>query len=194
MNFIWIIASYFVGSLSPGTYLARRAGVDIQKSGSGNPGATNALRTAGWKIGLSVLVLDALKGYIPVLLCLKFGPGYLAPWVGLAAILGHNWSALLKLRGGKGMATSLGVLLALSPLATLVCVCIWFVLLFLTRYVSVASMVAGLFAAPVLLWFRLPRGYVLMGAIASLLIIFRHRTNIARLRTGREYRFGEKAK
>lgn len=193
MNFIWIIASYFLGSLSPGTYLSRTAGVDIQKSGSGNPGATNALRTAGWKIGISVLVLDALKGYLPVFLCLRIGPAHLAPWVGLAAILGHNWSALLKLRGGKGMATSLGVLLALSPLSTLVCLGIWVLVVLLTRYVSLASILAGLFAAPALFWFGLPNSYILMGAIASLLIIYRHRSNIARLRQGKEYRFGEKA-
>ena len=139
MNFIWLIASYFIGSLSPGTYLARAVGVDIQKSGSGNPGATNALRTAGWKIGVSVLILDALKGFLPVFLCLKVGPPALVPWVGLAAILGHNWSALLKLRGGKGMATSLGVLVALSPLATLVCLGVWLLVLFLKEFMRMTS-------------------------------------------------------
>ncbi len=194
MNAIWFIASYFIGSISPGTYLARSAGVDIHHSGSGNPGATNALRTAGWKIGLTVLILDVLKGFLPVFFCLGFGPRALAPWVGLAAILGHNWSALLKLKGGKGMATSLGVLIALSPTAAVILLGAWGLILLLTRYVSVASMLAGLFAGPVLYWIGKPASYVLMGIIASLLIVFRHRSNLARLVQGKEYRFGEKVK
>ncbi|HQD39901.1 MAG: glycerol-3-phosphate 1-O-acyltransferase PlsY [Firmicutes bacterium] len=194
MNWIWFVASYLLGSLSPGTYLAKAAGVDIQKSGSGNPGATNALRTAGWKVGLSVLFLDAFKGFLPVFLCLRWGPASFSPWVGLAAILGHNWSALLKLRGGKGMATSLGVMIALSPLTALILFGIWLLILLLSRYVSLASIVAGLFAGPVLYWAGKPKGYVIMGVIASLLIVYRHRSNISRLIAGTEYRFGEKAK
>ncbi len=193
-HFLWLVASYLAGSLSFGTYLSRAAGVDIQKSGSGNPGATNALRTAGWKIGLSVLLLDALKGFLPVFLCLQYGPAPIAPWVGLAAILGHNWSLLLKLRGGKGMATSLGVLLALSPLATLICLGVWLVVLLISRYVSLASMMAGLFAAPTMLLFHAPPQYVWMTLLAGLLIIYRHRGNIQRLKAGTEYRFGEKVK
>ena len=193
MNWIWFVASYLLGSLSPGTYLAKAAGVDIQKR-QRQP-RSHKRSPHSWLEGWFVGFVSGRFQRLPACISLPaLGSASFSPWVGLAAILGHNWSALLKLRGGKGMATSLGVMIALSPLTALILFGIWLLILLLSRYVSLASIVAGLFAGPVLYWAGKPKGYVIMGVIASLLIVYRHRSNISRLIAGTEYRFGEKAK
>ena len=185
-----IVLAYFIGALPTGLILVRvLRGEDIRKYGSGNIGAANVLRVAGPAVAAAVLLVDVLKGLVPVLLALRAG---LAPWAvvatGLAAIAGHNWSIFLGFRGGKGIATSAGVLAGLSLQAALVAAAVWIVVVAISRFSSLGSLVAAV-SVPLTLWrFRTPPEYVAFGIIASLLAIYRHRANIQRLVAGTELR------
>jgi acyl phosphate:glycerol-3-phosphate acyltransferase len=185
-----IVLAYFIGALPTGLVLVRLLrGEDIRKHGSGNIGAVNVLRVAGPAVAAAVLLVDVLKGLVPVLLALRAG---LPPWAvaaaGLAAIAGHNWSIFLGFRGGKGIATSFGVLAGLSLQAALVAAIIWVVVVAITRFSSLGSLVAVV-SVPIVLWrLRTPREYVAFGIIASLFAIYRHRANIQRLVAGTELR------
>jgi acyl phosphate:glycerol-3-phosphate acyltransferase len=185
-----IVLAYFIGALPTGLILVRvLRGEDIRKHGSGNIGAVNVLRVAGPAVAAAVLLVDVLKGLVPVLLALRAG---LAPWAvvaaGLAAIAGHNWSIFLGFRGGKGIATSFGVLAGLSLQAALVAAVIWIVAVAITRFSSLGSLLAVV-SVPITLWrLRTPPEYVAFGLIAALLAIYRHRANIQRLVAGTELR------
>ncbi len=185
-----IVLAYFIGALPTGLILVRvLRGEDIRKHGSGNIGAVNVLRVAGPAVAAAVLVVDILKGLIPVLLVLRAG---LAPWAavaaGLAAIAGHNWSPFLGFRGGKGIATSFGVLAGLSVPAALVAAIVWVVVVAITRFSSLGSLLA-VASVPIVLWrLRAPAEYVAFGIIASLFAIYRHWANIQRLVAGTELR------
>ena len=185
-----IVLAYFIGALPTGLILVRvLRGEDIRKHGSGNIGAVNVLRVAGPAVAAAVLLVDVLKGLVPVLLALRAG---LAPWAvvaaGLAAIAGHNWSIFLGFRGGKGIATSFGVLVGLSLQAALVAAAIWIVVVAITRFSSLGSLLAVV-SVPITLWrLRTPSEYVAFGVIAALLAIYRHRGNIQRLVAGTELR------
>lgn len=185
-----IVLAYFIGALPTGLILVRALrGEDIRKYGSGNIGAANVLRVAGPAVAAVVLLVDVLKGLMPVLLALRAGP---APWAvvaaGLAAIAGHNWSVFLGFRGGKGIATSFGVLAGLSLPAALVAAAVWIVVVAITRFSSLGSLLAGV-SVPIMLWrLRTPPEYVAFGIIASLFAIYRHRANIQRLVAGTELR------
>lgn len=185
-----IVLAYFIGALPTGLILVRvLRGEDIRKHGSGNIGAVNVLRVAGPAVAATVLLVDVLKGLVPVLLALRAG---LAPWAvvaaGLAAIAGHNWSIFLGFRGGKGIATSFGVLVGLSLQAALVAAAIWIVAVAITRFSSLGSLLAVV-SVPITLWrLRTPSEYVAFGVIAALLAIYRHRGNIQRLVAGTELR------
>jgi glycerol-3-phosphate acyltransferase PlsY len=199
------IAGYFLGSCPTGFLIARSRGVDIRKHGSGNIGATNVLRVLGKKWGYLVFALDAFKGFAAVrlalILALALNPnGFYHELVGivggLGAILGHTFPVWLRFRGGKGVATSAGVLLGLMPVAVVSVFLVWLVLFKTTRYVSVASIGAA-FALPFFVALYLS---INMLAGASLLpfsiliaavVIWRHRSNIQRLLHGNEQRFGE---
>lgn len=192
--------AFLLGSI-PSGYLAGRAkGIDLRQHGSGNIGATNALRTLGKPLGILVFVADALKGAGAVWLAALIAPAS-GPWPGIlaavAAIAGHNYTPWLGFKGGKGIATSAGALLALMPLAVPITAVVWFVVLKVSRHVSVASMAAAA-ALPVivaLLWhFDLGGNAALVGftVVISVLAIWRHRSNIGRLRAGTEPRIGEK--
>jgi glycerol-3-phosphate acyltransferase PlsY len=160
---------------------------DIRKEGSGNIGAANVYRVAGPAAGAIVLILDLLKGTIPVLVAVRFhfDPGMVVA-AGLAAVAGHNWSIFLRGRGGKGVATSYGALLALSPLATVIAAAIWVLIAIATRYASLASLV-GMLSAPVVMWIRRePAEHLAFGAIAAVFAFYRHRSNIIRLLRGEE--------
>jgi glycerol-3-phosphate acyltransferase PlsY len=187
----WAIAGGFaIGSIPFGVIVGRLFfHTDIRASGSGNIGAANALRTFGRMGGAAVLVFDVLKGFGPTAFALRVDP-LAAVVCATAAILGHCFSPWLGFRGGKGVATMLGALIALSWEAALVAVAIWLAAIRLTRYSSVASL-AACASAPLALWFitRNP-GETLFGVAAALFIVWTHRENIERLRGGREHTIG----
>jgi glycerol-3-phosphate acyltransferase PlsY len=182
-----IASGFAIGSIPFGVIVA---GVfyrtDIRAAGSGNIGAANALRTLGAAGGAAVLLLDALKGLAPTMLALRLGPT-----IGVAcassAILGHCFSPWLRFRGGKGVATALGTLIALSWAAAIASVVVWVATVRLTRYSSVASL-AACAVSPISLWFLTGNvSETLYGAAATLFIVWTHRENIARLRAGSEH-------
>ncbi|NUQ21320.1 MAG: glycerol-3-phosphate 1-O-acyltransferase PlsY [Gemmatimonadaceae bacterium] len=196
-----VVVGYILGSI-PFAYLAGKLtrGIDLRQHGSGNLGATNVYRTLGGKIAAVVLVLDALKGAIPVLLVRRFAVGdHLALWAvaaGIAAIAGHAKPIFLLWRGGgKGVATAAGVFLALAPVPTLVALVTWLLVVLVSGYVSLASLAAAV-ALPVAIAVLLGTGSVLFGvSVAIALFVFwTHRGNIGRLRRGEEHRFGRKAR
>ncbi len=195
-------AAYLLGSLPTGYLMARARGVDIRAHGSGNIGATNVFRILGKPAGVAVLVIDGLKGYaacawVTDLMLQWFGaaPGVVEPvriTAGMAAVLGHNYTCWLRFKGGKGIATSAGVLAALVPGALLIILTIWIVVFALTKYVSLASISAS-FALPFATWF-MRHGPVMIAVSAALgvLAIYKHRANIQRLLEGTESRIGSK--
>lgn len=198
-----IAAGYLLGSVPFGLLAGRLKGLDIREHGSRNIGATNVWRVCGAKFGLPVFVLDAAKGVGAVLLghWLAVRLGGNAAWAGIGGamgcVLGHNFPVWLKFKGGKGVATSLGVLLAMLPIESLSAFGIWFVVLFLSRYVSVASIAAasslGLLAV-IFQFLGHGRGWPYAGfaMAAAVLVVVRHRANIQRLLAGTESRFGKK--
>jgi glycerol-3-phosphate acyltransferase PlsY len=197
------LGSYLLGSIPFGYLAGRLNGIDLRKEGSGNIGATNALRVLGKKWGYAVFLLDFLKAWLPVKLALGWGiglmihpasaPGALAA---LCALLGHSFPVWLGFKGGKGIASSAGVIVALFPQAFLLCIGIWILLFTLTRYVSVASIAASA-ALPigVAVLFLLGKADWLaltVSIVMAALAIWRHRSNISRLRAGTETRFERK--
>ena len=186
--FLGIIA-YLLGSIPFGILIARRHRVDIQKVGSKNPGATNVLRTVGKKAALFTLLGDLAKGAVAVLLGKTFSSSAaMAEALGLLAIIGHDWSIFNRLRGGKGVATSLGVFLVLTPQPTLLALLVWGAALGISRYVSLASILAAA-ALPLLIFIFQGTGSLFFTSLAaSTLLIFKHRSNIQRLRAGTEHK------
>ena len=185
-----IAAAYLLGSIPTGLLLGRIYGIDVRKEGSGNIGATNLYRTVGRKVGVITLAGDCLKGLLPVL-AVKYSslpPDY-AAWVGLAAFSGHVFSVFLKFRGGKGVATALGVFLALSPPAVGIALGVFVLLMLIWRYVSLASVSAAA-AMPVAVW-ALGGGRVMgiVTMIVAVIVIIRHTENIKRLAAGTENKF-----
>jgi acyl phosphate:glycerol-3-phosphate acyltransferase len=177
------VASYLAGSIPFGLLVARARGVDIREVGSKNIGATNVARTLGKKYGALVLILDALKGLAPTLVArhvLHLDDNALA-LVGLAAILGHVFPVWLRFRGGKGVATALGVFAALTPIAAAASVLVYLLAVLILRISSVGSLAGAttLLAAMVLL--REPPAILILGAAVWVLVIVRHRENIRRL-------------
>ncbi len=187
-----LLAAYLIGAIPTGLLLTRLVGGgDIRNSGSGNIGATNVYRTVGRKLGALTLVGDALKGALPVLLAINL-LGYDALHAGavaVAAFLGHCFPVYLGFKGGKGVATALGVYLVLSPLAVLGAFLLFVGLVWKTRYISVGSISAAA-AIPVLVWFTTGSLPLLLATlIISSIVILRHRTNIQRLFAGTENKF-----
>lgn len=192
--FAALLGAYLLGSISFG-YLAGKyiKGVDIRNFGSGSTGTTNIMRTLGTGPAIFVLALDIMKGLAAVALARALtGEGLYTMLAGVAVIAGHNWPVFFRFRGGRGIATSIGVIWGLAPLVILVAVIIGVSLIALTRYVSLGS-IAGTVAVPVLmLIFRLPASYVVFGAAVMVLALWRHRQNIGRLLAGTESRLGSK--
>ena len=182
------ILSYRDGSIPTGLVLGKLIWhVDLREYGSHNIGATNAWRTLGKGPGTIICVLDLLKGVLGVWFGLHFSGAPLALVLGgIFAIVGHSWSLFLAFKGGKGVATGLGVILMLMPKATLFVFLVWLVLVFLTRYVSLGSIVAAALV-PVFAWFfNEPAEYILFGLAAAVFVIYRHKSNIGRLLNGTE--------
>lgn len=194
-----IVAAYLVGSLSFAVIVSRLMGLDDPRSyGSKNPGATNVLRSGNRKAAVLTLALDALKGYVPVLVALLLAPrlGFGAMTiglVGLAAFLGHLWPVFFRFEGGKGVATAAGVLLALNPWLGVATLATWVIVAVFTRYSSLAALVSAAFAPfyQLLIWG--PSALVLSIAVMSLLLVWRHAANIQKLLAGTESRLGQKA-
>jgi glycerol-3-phosphate acyltransferase PlsY len=190
-----VLAGYVLGSISFAVLLVRRrTGKDIREEGSGNAGATNVLRAHGKGLAIAVAVADVAKGAAAVLLARLFtADPRVAAAAGLAAIVGHVFPLFYGFRGGKGVATAVGVFLALAPLAALVCVGVFVLIVAVTRYVSLGSVVAMCLLPPVAgLLFPAPRPVVVAAAGAALLIVAKHFDNLKRLARGEERRLGSK--
>lgn len=187
---IFIIAAYLLGSVPTGLLLGKALGVDIRNSGSGNIGATNVYRTLGRKVGVITLLGDCLKGLIPVLAARWLGfPDIWVAAAGLAAFLGHVYTVFLRFKGGKGVATALGVFLGASPLAVLIAFGVFAAVLWKWRYVSLASIIAaGAMPLIVVVIDRRPL-IIIMTLLIAALVILKHSGNIARLRAGTESKF-----
>ena len=202
-NLLWtglaLLAGYLIGSLSFAVIVSRLFSLaDPRSYGSKNPGATNVLRSGNRSAALLTLALDALKGYVPVLLVLIYGPRVglgeaTAAFVGLAAYLGHLWPVFFGFKGGKGVATATGVLFAINPMLGVAALASFALILLFSRYVSLAAMVAAAFAPfyQVLIWGVEPA--VLAIAVMALLVIWRHEANMRRLFAGNESKLGQKA-
>jgi glycerol-3-phosphate acyltransferase PlsY len=186
----FLAAAYLLGSIPTGLLLAKAAGVDIRETGSGNIGATNVYRTLGRTVGIMTLLGDCLKGLLPVLLAKKLAlPDVWIASIGLAAFLGHVYTIFLGFKGGKGVATALGVFLALSPLSVLLAILLFAVVICIWRYVSLASITAA--AAMPLLVALLDRRQVMIAMTFTIaaVVIYKHSANIRRLMEGTENRF-----
>jgi len=209
------LGAYLLGSIPFGFLVAKAKGIDIRSVGSGNIGATNAMRVLGKPAGIFVLLMDALKGYAA---CAWLAPhiyDWLAPHfsglfvpfhgepvefqlrfyvlAGVCAVLGHNYTCWLKFKGGKGIATTAGVYLALAPWAVLVALVVFILAVLITKYVSVGS-IASAVALPATVWI-LPPHNLLLGSVTTALgalAIYKHKSNIQRLMTGTENRLGRK--
>ncbi|HET7249851.1 MAG TPA: glycerol-3-phosphate 1-O-acyltransferase PlsY [Gemmatimonadales bacterium] len=190
---LWLVACYLLGA-TPTAYLAGRLarGIDLREHGSKNLGATNVFRVLGWRWAIPVALIDVAKGAIPVALFGRWAAG--GPWLsvafGIAAVLGHVFSPYMHFKGGKGVATALGVFVALAPLAVLIAIPVWGGSLWLTGYVSLSSLLA---AASFPLWVRLTAPGAVSAFWASValavLIVYSHRANVQRLLAGTENRF-----
>ena len=189
-----VALAYLVGSIPFGLILSKVfASTDIRKAGSGNIGATNVYRVLGKTLGGLTLVFDILKGAIFVILAEVVTHSEIwASLAGLAAFLGHLYPIYLKFRGGKGVATSVGIFLFLAPYALLVDIVIFLLVVYQTRYVSLGSIIAAALLPVILLVFSYSYVYVILAVIMGGFIILRHRDNIQKLRQGRETKFGEK--
>ncbi len=185
---IALVAAYLLGSIPFALIAGRLNGVDLRTVGSGNLGATNVFRTLGRTWGIAVMILDIAKGAAAVLLAeaLTSNPWPLA--AGALAILGHVFPVWTGFKGGKGVAVGAGALIGLVPAASGIILLIWILLVVTTRYVSVASIVAALAAAPLAWAFGAPWSYVAFIALAALFVILKHRENIVRLFRGTENR------
>ena len=213
--------AYFIGNISPATFLARAAGKDIKKEGSGNAGATNVLRVLGPKAAIITLVIDVLKGFLATLLGFfaayaiakkMFDPIFtpadsyatvVSAWCGLSVFLGHIWPLIFKFKGGKGVATALGVLLATDINVALICLGIFLIIVIASKFVSLGSVVAAVAFPFIYTWSLIKSGLIPAGAsamvfiyracpilvplfIMAILLVYKHRENIKRILNGEE--------
>jgi len=193
-SYLLIAAAYFLGSVSSAIIICKLMGLtDPRTAGSKNPGATNVLRIGGKKAAAFTLLGDVLKGVIPVLIGKWLGLDY--PWlgmIGLAAFLGHLYPIYYGLSGGKGVATAMGIYIALHPLAGLIVVAIWLIMAKGFRVSSLAALIAALLAPPVFYLFIHSMGLTVVLVLMTILIYWRHRSNIQNLLNGTESLIGSK--
>ncbi len=195
MPIIWIVGAYLIGSISFGILISKCFGLaDPRTVGSGNPGATNVLRSGKKSAALLTLVGDALKGWLPVWLALQ---NNMLMWVvssvGLAVFLGHLYPIYFKFKGGKGVATALGVIFAISPFLGLAAIVTWLVVFAFSRYASLASIIAALLVPVHSYYYLRPyKDYFMLLIVMSVLLIWRHRSNIQKLLNGTESGFKKK--
>ena len=186
------LVGYALGSIPFGYIAGKIYGVDIRKYGSGNIGFTNAMRVLGVFPALFVLFFDALKGYLAVWYGDLTGGAGLATLGALSAMVGHNWPITLKFKGGRGVATGLGIIIYLSWPITLVALLIWVVVVSLSRYVSLGSIIVAFFVPVAMLIIKKPLPYIAFSVLGASIVILRHRPNIKRLLEGTENKIGSK--
>lgn len=191
---LWPFSCFIIGGIPSGLIIGRLFGSkDLRKHGSHNIGATNAYRILGVAPGLLTLLSDILKGLIPLIILKNiFTNRYILVFCGMAAILGHDYSPYLKFKGGKGVATSLGVFLILSPKAIIPTVFIWVLILITGKVVSLASIGAGVFLPFFVFYFNYPKPILVTAVFGGILLIYRHKENIRRLLKGEEKRLNKK--
>jgi glycerol-3-phosphate acyltransferase PlsY len=190
-----VVVSYLIGSI-PTAYIFGKVlkGIDIRQHGSGNVGATNAFRVFGKKVGTTVLVIDIIKGIVPVVFVASIFQqdvnGRIA--AAIAAVVGHNWTCFLQFKGGKGIATTLGVLIGLTialpeiRLAVILCVLSWLLCFIITAYISVSSILAAVLLPILMVVVSAPFSIILVSILLCMFVVFRHRSNIHRLLNGQE--------
>ena len=192
------VVAYLLGDISTSYIVAKRiAGVDIRTQGSGNAGSTNVLRTLGKRAGAMTFLGDVLKGVMAVLIS-EFAArlvgidtllaGYLAV---ICVVAGHNWPAVLGFRGGKGVATSLGAMLAVNPVITLMCLAVFILVVAITKYVSLGSVV-GIGCSPIFMIMVKNKAGLIVALFLTASVIYNHRANIKRLLNGTERKIGQK--
>ena len=194
IELVLVVFAYFLGSLPTALLLVRlMTGEDIRSKGSGNVGGTNALRAAGWKAGVAVTVIDVAKGAFAVWLMQMYNPE--SGWVSaamLAVVVGHCYPVWLKFRGGKGVAAGFGAFLVIAPLSALAALGVWFVVLVVSRWVAMASMVASAVFPMAIKLIDEPDLVTLISvSAAAVLIIFRHSSNIRKMLAGGEAKIGD---
>lgn len=193
-TFVALLAAYLIGSLSFG-YMAGKLlrGIDIRQYGSGNTGTTNIQRTLGTGPAIVVLLLDAGKGLAAVFLARALtGAPTVEMLAGVTSVLGHNWPMFHRFRGGRGIATSVGVLLGLTWQVGVIATAVGFVIIGATRYVSLGSIIGSLLIPILMILFGLHWSYILFGTILAFFAVWRHRQNISRLLAGTENKLGQK--
>ncbi|WP_339007484.1 glycerol-3-phosphate 1-O-acyltransferase PlsY [Fusobacterium animalis] len=189
--FCLIILSYFFGAIPSGVWIGKIfKNIDVRDYGSKNSGATNSYRVLGAKLGIAVLIIDVLKGYIPLYIASKFNLKYNDLVIlGLVAILAHTFSCFISFKGGKGVATSLGVFLFLAPVITLILLVIFILVVYFTKYISLGSITAA-FLLPIFTFFTHRDTYLFtLSVVIAIFVIYRHKTNISRLLSGTENKF-----
>jgi len=189
-----LVTAYLLGSIPFSYIIARRRGVDVRRVGSGNVGATNLMRSVGRGAGLAAFALDFLKGTAATLVARSVSPGGALPALAAAtAVLGHMYPVWLRFRGGKGVATACGVFSVLTPAALPPALTIFFVTVWVTKYVSLGSVLASVALAPIAYATGSPAPAVAAASAAAAIIVFRHRSNLIRVRAGTERRIGVRA-
>ena len=203
---VFLLGSYLLGSIPFGYLAGRLQGIDIRQAGSCNVGATNVVRLLGKRYGYPVFALDVLKGFAAVKISMLMATGRPPEWnspeifgilAAMSSVLGHLYPPWLKFKGGKGVATSAGALLALTPVSTLIGVAIWIIVFWLTRYVSLASLTAAVVLPIVILVVSSPdqnkrKPLVYSSVCVAAVVVWRHRSNLSRLIRGTEPRFTRK--
>jgi glycerol-3-phosphate acyltransferase PlsY len=187
ITWIWLVVAavaYFIGNISPAILLGKLHGIDIKKEGSGNAGTTNVLRTLGKKAAVVTLIVDILKGFVAVEIGFAASGEALGYVCALAVFCGHIWPCLYKFKGGKGVATAFGAILAINWILALELLGIVAIIVLITRRMSAGSII-GAVSFPVLVWFSEP-GFFYLGLIMAIIVIVKHRSNIKRLLRGEE--------
>jgi len=191
--FTVVALAYLVGSVPFAFLLSRRRGIDLRQVGSGNVGATNVLRTSGVRTAVVAMVLDVIKGVIAVVMAQRLTGGIGTPMAaGLASVIGHIYPVWLRFRGGKGVATAAGVFAVLTPMALGIAGAAFVIAVWITRYLSVGSVIAAVTLAIVAIVTDAPGVIEIGSGIAALVIVQRHRANLARVVAGTERRVGQR--
>ncbi|HEB61639.1 MAG TPA: glycerol-3-phosphate 1-O-acyltransferase [Bacteroidetes bacterium] len=189
MELLFILLTYFVASIPFGFIVGKLSGKDITKEGRGNIGATNVVRTIGKKAGIFVLLLDALKGFIPVYISKIYFDDLIVAVVAVVAVFGHCYSIFMKFKGGKGVATGIGVLIALSPKVALITITLWLGIFLTTGYVFLASVISAFLSWIMMTYIESNYYYTIAALISSMIIVYKHSSNIERFLKGTESRF-----
>jgi glycerol-3-phosphate acyltransferase PlsY len=194
LSFLLLLGGYLLGSVPTGIIAGRAYGVDVRRSGSGNIGMANVLRTAGKGAAIITMVGDMLKGFVPVLLARFLTTNdWLVAAVALAAVVGHCWPVFLGFKGGKGVATGAGTSIALAPVVGLALFAFWWIVVLIGRYTSLGAIAVMVLSPFVFLLTGQPWPYVVYTVVGGVLVLYRHRENARALLNGTERKIGEKA-